>query len=240
MKDVGPESCGQPTPCWPSPALESVLGKASQHLGLESGQPLYLLELNWGGTECVLSSTGRTAACFLPTSLLPTSPAAWLGPEALCLPGRPGTTGLRDTGGPLLLPPPTLLQDTTRWCWMLVLWPAKVHGDSAHGILRDQAAGIGKEFHPDHCPSQVPRRPHHTPFRSQGSSKPRARILCCCLVESLPPCVGSVGQAECIGDRAVSMGLGVCELRPRCAVWRGVLSGKRCGFKVCVCRGWVG
>lgn len=72
------------------------------------------------------------------------------------------------------------------------------------------------------------------PFRA------RAGISCCCLVESLPPRVSSVGQAECIGGGAVSMGLGVCELRPRCAVWRGVLWGKRCGFKVCVCRGWVG
>uniref|UniRef100_A0A2I3GVI7 Uncharacterized protein n=1 Tax=Nomascus leucogenys TaxID=61853 RepID=A0A2I3GVI7_NOMLE len=231
MKDVGPESCGQPTPCWPSPALEPVLGKASQHLGLENG--------HWGGTECVLSFTGRTAASFLPTSFLPTSPAAWLGPEVFCLLGRLGTTGLKDTGGPLLLPPPTLLQDTTRWCWMLVLWPAKVHGDSPHGILRDQAAGTGKGFHPDHCPSQVPRRPHHTPFWGQGSSKPRPRIPCCCLVESLPRCVGSVDQAECIGDRAVSMGLGVCELRPRCAARRGVLWGKRCGFNGCAGGGWV-
>uniref|UniRef100_A0A2K5YGN6 Uncharacterized protein n=1 Tax=Mandrillus leucophaeus TaxID=9568 RepID=A0A2K5YGN6_MANLE len=215
MKDVGPESC----------ALEPVLGEASQHLGLENGQPLCLLELNCGGTECVLSSTRRTAACFLPTSFLPTSPTAWLGPKAVCLPGRPGTTGSR-----LLLPTPTLLQDTTRWCWMLVLWPAKVQGDSPHRILRNQATGIGfgKGFHPDHCPSQVPRRPHHTPFPDQGKD-----------LMLLPPCVGSVGQAECIGGGVVSMGLGVCELRPRCAVWRGVLWGKRCGFKVCVCRGWV-
>uniref|UniRef100_A0A2K6PCY2 Uncharacterized protein n=1 Tax=Rhinopithecus roxellana TaxID=61622 RepID=A0A2K6PCY2_RHIRO len=190
VKDVGPESCGQPTPCWPSPALEPVLGKASQHLGLENGQPLCLLELNWGGTECVLSSTGRTAACFLPITVY--------------LPGRPGTTGSR-----LLLPTLTLLQDTTRWCWMLVLWSAKVQGHSPHGILRDQATGIGfgKGFHPDHCPSQVPRKPHHTPFPGQGKDLVLWRGG-----EHGPGCVRSV---------------------------EGVLWGKRCGFKVCVCRGWV-
>uniref|UniRef100_A0A2K6DG77 Uncharacterized protein n=1 Tax=Macaca nemestrina TaxID=9545 RepID=A0A2K6DG77_MACNE len=198
VKDVGPESCGQPTPCWPSPALEPVLGKASQHLGLENGQPLCLLELNWGGTECVLSSTGRTAACFLPTSFLPTSPTAWLGPKAVCLPGRPGTTGLRGIQGVLL------------------------------------GLGLGRGFTLIIALARFPGGLTTLPFQA------RARISCCCLVESLPPCVGSVGQAECIGGGAVSMGLGMCELRPRCTVWRGVLWGKRCGFKVCVCRGWVG
>lgn len=36
-----------PPPCRPSQVLEAVLGTGSQYPGLENGQPLWFLELNW-------------------------------------------------------------------------------------------------------------------------------------------------------------------------------------------------
>lgn len=95
------------------PGLGVCSGLASQHLGLENGQPLQSLEQNWSRTVFLAPPRGELP--LPPHQPLPHIPSVpgWF-PQLFVYLGNQVLQAFGDSGVPSCYPP-ALLQGTTRW-----------------------------------------------------------------------------------------------------------------------------